>query len=74
VGLGDHPVVCVLVCIPKRVKAGRVESEETAVARQRFDKHFPVAMNTHATTEELLEVVFYAVRVVSNIPHVVKKK
>jgi hypothetical protein len=35
-----------------------VEPEETAVDRQRLGKYIPVAMNVHATIEELLDVVF----------------
>jgi hypothetical protein len=34
-----------------------VEPQETAVARERLDKHISVAMNTHVTTEELWEAV-----------------
>jgi hypothetical protein len=33
-----------------------------AVSRQRLDKHVPVATDTHATIEVLLEMVFYSVR------------
>jgi hypothetical protein len=33
----------------RRLKARIVESEETAVARQRHDKHAPAATNTFAT-------------------------
>jgi hypothetical protein len=29
------------------------------VARQRLGKHLPAATNTHATVEELFDVVFY---------------
>jgi hypothetical protein len=39
-------------------KARIVESEETAVTRQRLGKHIPAATNTHATMEELLDMVF----------------
>jgi hypothetical protein len=35
-----------------------VESEETSIARQRLGKYVPVATNTQATIEELLEMVF----------------
>jgi hypothetical protein len=34
------------------------ESRKTAVDGQRLCKHIPAATNTHATTEELLEVTF----------------
>jgi hypothetical protein len=40
------------------MKARTVEPKQTAVARQRFGKHIPVAMNTHATVEKPLEAVF----------------
>jgi hypothetical protein len=43
---------------PQLVKAGIVEPEETVVARQRLGNHFPAATNTHATVEELMDVVF----------------
>lgn len=35
-----------------------VESEETAISRQWPSKHAPVTTDTHATMEELEEVVF----------------
>jgi hypothetical protein len=35
-----------------------VETEETAVARQRLSKQVPVAMNTHTTIEELWDAMF----------------
>jgi hypothetical protein len=38
--------------------AGRVEHEEVAIARQQCDKHISVAINKHATIDELLEMVF----------------
>jgi hypothetical protein len=41
-----------------RQKAGIVE--ETAIARQWRGKHVSTATNKHASTEELLEVVFSA--------------
>jgi hypothetical protein len=44
------------VCVPQRLKAGIVE--HMAVARQWLSKHIPMATDTHATTEELLGVVF----------------
>lgn len=54
-------------------KARIVEPEETAVDRKRLDKHVPTAMNTHARTAELLEMVFSAVQVVRDTPYVVKQ-
>jgi hypothetical protein len=57
VGVWDHlnMYLYVCMCIPH------------IIARQRFVKDIPVAMNTNATIEDLLEpVVFYAVRVISN--------
>jgi hypothetical protein len=51
-----------------------VEPEETAVARQRLNNHFPAATNTHTETEKLLCGVFYAVRVVSNAQYVMEGK
>lgn len=39
------------------MKAGK--PEETAVAGQRLSKHVPEAANIHATTEGLLDAVFY---------------
>jgi hypothetical protein len=33
-------------------------SERTFVSRQQLGKHIPAAMDTHATTEVLLEMVF----------------
>jgi hypothetical protein len=41
-----------------------VEPEEMVVARQQLSKHVPMATNTHATTEELLDAVFYVVHVI----------
>jgi hypothetical protein len=41
------------------LKVRILEPEETIVARQRLIEHGPMAMDTYATTEELLEVVFY---------------
>jgi hypothetical protein len=38
--------------------AGTVELEEKSVIRQWLGKQVPVAMNTHATTEELLDALF----------------
>jgi hypothetical protein len=35
-----------------------VQPEETAIARQRHGKHVSVAVDMHATVEELLEAVF----------------
>jgi hypothetical protein len=35
-----------------------MEAEETAVARQRLDRHVFAAADTHATVEELLKSVF----------------
>jgi hypothetical protein len=35
-----------------------VEREEAAIAMQQHSEHVSAAMNQHATTEELLEVVF----------------
>jgi hypothetical protein len=35
-----------------------VAPEETAVARQRLDKHLAAALDMHATIEELLEALF----------------
>jgi hypothetical protein len=49
--------LCVFV-YPLTPKAGIMEAEDTGVARQRFDKYVPEATSTHATTEELLAVVF----------------
>jgi hypothetical protein len=47
----------ICVCpLPSRLKAGTVEPEETAVARQWLGKHVPWATNTHATIELLDEV------------------
>jgi hypothetical protein len=40
-----------------------VEPGKTAIARQRFSRHVPVAMNTHATIEQLLEVVWFIPRI-----------
>jgi hypothetical protein len=56
-GLWDHLAVCVFVS-PQRMKAGIVETEGTAVSRQRLGKHVPAANNTHVTTEQLLDAVF----------------
>jgi hypothetical protein len=55
----------VCLCTTQRLKAGTVESEETAVAKQRLGKHVPAATNTHTTIEEVLDAVF-SVRSVSN--------
>jgi hypothetical protein len=35
-----------------------VEQEEMAITRQRLGKHIPVAMNTEATIEGLLGMMF----------------
>jgi hypothetical protein len=42
----------------QHLKAGIVEPEETDVARQRLNKHFPTETSTHATIKELLGTVF----------------
>jgi hypothetical protein len=39
-------------------KGGIVKSEELTAARQRLDKHMSAATDKHATTEEMLVVVF----------------
>jgi hypothetical protein len=44
--------------VTRLLKAGIVETEDTAVGRQRFAKHFPAATITHATTEKPLGAVF----------------
>jgi hypothetical protein len=44
-----------------------VEPEKMAVAGQQLGKHIPTAMNTHATTEELLDMVFSMQSVLSQI-------
>jgi hypothetical protein len=41
------------------MRAGIVMLEEMAAVRQRLDKHFPAATNTHAKIEEMLHAVFY---------------
>jgi hypothetical protein len=41
-----------------RLKAGIVEKEEMAIARQRRGKQFCAGTNKHATVEELVEAVF----------------
>jgi hypothetical protein len=41
------------------MKGGAVETEETAVAKQRINKHVSAPTDTHTTTDELLEAVFY---------------
>jgi hypothetical protein len=40
----------------EKIKAGLLS---VSVARQRLSKHFSAAKNTEATTEELLDAVFY---------------
>jgi hypothetical protein len=50
-----------------------LDTEEKAVAWQRLGKHVPEATNTHAATE-LLDAVFYAIRVVSYTQHLSKGK
>jgi hypothetical protein len=40
------------------LKARSAEQKETTVARERLGKHVPVATDTQATIEELLEAVF----------------
>jgi hypothetical protein len=47
-----------------------MEPEETIVPGQRFLKHVPAQMNTHATIEDLLD----AVHVVINTQHVMTRK
>jgi hypothetical protein len=47
------------ICVsPQRMKPKLVEPEETSVVRQRLSKHVPTAINTHATTEELFDMLF----------------
>jgi hypothetical protein len=41
-----------------RLKPAIMESEETAVARQRFGRYIPAETNTHSAIEELLDAVF----------------
>jgi hypothetical protein len=50
-----------------------VEQEKMAVAKQWLCKNTLAATNTHATAE-LLDHVFYAVRVISNTQNIVKGK
>jgi hypothetical protein len=50
----DH----IAVCDPPRLISRIVERENTAAVRQRLGKHVPTAMNTNATTEELVDEVF----------------
>jgi hypothetical protein len=40
------------------LKGGVVEPEEWDVTMQRLDKHVSMAMDTHATIEEMLETMF----------------
>jgi hypothetical protein len=49
-----------------------VEQEEIDAARQQLDKNVPVAMNTHATIEELLDTEFSMQSVSSGTQCVVK--
>jgi hypothetical protein len=44
--------VCMCVC------PTIVEPEETAIARQQPGKYIPMTVNTYATIEELLDIVF----------------
>jgi hypothetical protein len=61
---------CLCVCVSRqRLKVGTDEPEETAVGRQRLRKHVPAATNTHATTEGLLDAVFYMRSVSYQILH-----
>jgi hypothetical protein len=40
------------------LKGQIVNTEETALARKRHDKHFPASKHTHTTIEKLLYAVF----------------
>jgi hypothetical protein len=51
-----------------------VKPQETAVARQWLREHIPAAMNTHAITEELLDVVFSMWSVVEANPQFLVKE
>jgi hypothetical protein len=64
------------VCVPphQRLKAGIMEPEGMAVARQWLGKHVPAARNTHSTIDELLDAVFPMQSVISSTQHVVKGK
>jgi hypothetical protein len=44
--------------VTQHLKGGIAEPEETVVVRQWLSKQAPLAMDMHATTEELLEAVF----------------
>jgi hypothetical protein len=44
--------------VTRHQKNGIVEPEETAVAGKRRNKHLSMAVNMHATTEQMLEAVF----------------
>jgi hypothetical protein len=39
-------------------RTSRAEPEEISIARKLLSKYIPAAMNTHATTVELLDVMF----------------
>jgi hypothetical protein len=44
--------------VTSHLNGGIVETEETAVARQRRDRHLSAATDTHTTLEKLLEAMF----------------
>jgi hypothetical protein len=44
--------------LPRNDEGEIMESGKTSVARERFGKHVPATMDTHATIQELLKIVF----------------
>jgi hypothetical protein len=60
------------MCVFQRLKAGKMELEDTAVPRQRLDIHFLAATHTHTNKITVGAAVFSAVRVASNIQYAVK--
>jgi hypothetical protein len=44
--------------VTQGLKAGIVEKIKAAIARQLYGEHVSVAINKHATTEEILGAVF----------------
>jgi hypothetical protein len=57
-GLWDHLTVRVSVSPPPDLKAGILEPDVMAIARQWLSKHITMATNIHPTTEELLDAMF----------------
>jgi hypothetical protein len=67
-GLCDHLAVC--ICVPLKKREEWSQKRRPLLSKP-LRKHFPAAMNTLVTTEQLLDAVFYAQSVLYRILNIV---